>query len=265
MIPVIKSIYVYPIKGVSGVELNQSYLQKVGLVDDRRFMLVNQKNEFISQRSHKTLSQIKVDISNDANWTIHFGNNKIQFDKNTRLSDSFKCQIWEHSVECVEISKELNSWFSDLLHEEIKLVAMKQNGSRIKKYSNREGSTPVSFAHGYPILILGTASLDYLNSKLEQSVDANRFRANILVQTEIPHIEDTWTKIEIGDTLLEVIKPCARCQVVNIDQESGVSSTEPIKTISTYRKIENKIYFGANASCIKEGTLESSDQVNLKN
>ncbi len=257
----VSEIVIYPIKGLKGMSLEQSFLEPEGLQHDRRFMLVNEKNQFISQRSHAALSQIKALFSDKENLQLGFGGERIEFNINERLLELFPCTIWESEVACVEVSKEVNSWFSDLLKERIKLVALQDSKGRIKKYSNRKGSTTVSFADGYPVLLLGSASMDLLNSKLDEQVKANRFRANILLQTETPHIEDTWSKITLGESTLEIIKPCARCQVVNINQSNGISSKEPLKTLATYRAIENKIYFGANASCLQTGLIKLGDHI----
>jgi uncharacterized protein YcbX len=104
----------------------------------------------------------------------------------------------------------------------------------------------VSFADGYPYLILGTASLADLNGRLVSPVDFDRFRPNIVVATETPFEEDDWKTFQLGQSLFTGVKPCARCVMVNVDQQTAVSSKEPLKTLASYREVNNKVLFGLN-------------------
>ncbi len=254
----VEEIYIYPIKGLPGISVESSCLEKDGLRYDRKFMLVDENLSFISQRSHPILTQIEISFIN-ANILLKHNDHLLDFEVGQKESNDLNCRIWEHQVDCLEVSSLVSEWFSLILNEKVKLVRMKTNLSRIKKYSNRSGSTPVSFADGYPVLLLGTASLDLLNKKLDLPIGSDRFRPNVVVKTDLPHEEDFWKRITFGECQLEIIKPCARCQVVNIDQQSGESFKEPLKTLSTYRKEGNKIFFGANASCIIEGEIKVGD------
>ena len=138
---------------------------------------------------------------------------------------------------------------------------MGKKNVRYKKLIRGPEQVEVSLADGYPYLILGSESLDFLNSKLDQTIGYDRFRANIIVDTTEPHIEDSWTDVVIGKARFLIVKPCARCNVVTIDQHSGVKSTEPLKTLATYRRKEGKVYFGANAISRRDSHVHIGDEV----
>ena len=86
--------------------------------------------------------------------------------------------------------------------------------------------------------------MNLLNSKLENAVPANRFRANILFDGGEAHLEDSFKNIKIGGVNFRGSKPCVRCQVPNIEQETAEIKKEPNKTLATYRRGEKGIIFG---------------------
>ena len=104
----------------------------------------------------------------------------------------------------------------------------------------------VSFADGYPYLLIGQASLDHLNQRLEQPINILRFRPNIVVTGIVPHDEDAWFQFRIGDVSFHGVKPCARCVLTTIDPKTGQKGKEPLRTLSTYRQWNHKILFGQN-------------------
>lgn len=254
------SIHIYPIKGMQGVAVSSGITLERGLQNDRRYMLVDKKNTFISQRSHPQLVFFFPRISDDR-IHVSYKEDSIEIDLSTSKDKTVEATLFDKTVRGTEVSEEANQWFSQRLGEEVRLIKMNPGDVRYKKLIRGPERVEVSFADGYPYLIVGTASLDLLNSKLENSLAMHRFRPNIVVQTEEAHIEDSWKEIRIGGVEFSVIKACARCPVVTVDQETAVRSKEPLKTLATYRKMDNKVYFGANAISLKEGSIHIGDEV----
>ena len=81
----------------------------------------------------------------------------------------------------------------------------------------------VSFADGFPFLIVNLASLEELNSRLDSVIEVRRFRPNIVVEGAKAWDEDDWTSARIGDTGFTLVKPCSRCVVTTVDPDRGVS------------------------------------------
>jgi hypothetical protein len=91
----------------------------------------------------------------------------------------------------------------------------------------------------------------------------NRFRPNLVVSGAKPFEEDTWAEIKIGEVHFKVAKPCARCVLTTIDQETGIKGIEPLKTLAGYRTINNKVLFGQNLIALNEGILRENDSVEI--
>ena len=226
-------------------------------------MLADLKGQFISQRQNTELTQF-VPIRNKDAWSINYKNDTIHIKDNTFSAKQYAVDVWGCQFNANEVSEEISQWFSDKLNIPCRLLVMPNKETRIKAFQKPPYKTTVSFADGYPILTLGTASLSNLNQKLDTPISADRFRANILIETSESHNEDTWTDFKIGNELVcRNIKPCVRCQVITIDQESGIKGLEPSKTLSSYRKFENGICFGSNVIVLKEGKIKVGDKISL--
>jgi MOSC domain-containing protein len=122
----------------------------------------------------------------------------------------------------------------------------------------------VSFADGFPFLLLSEESLADLNRRLPEPLPMNRFRPNLVVAGGQPYDEDTWSRIEIGGIRLRVVKPCGRCVVTTIDQLTGERGKEPLRTLATYRKRDAEVMFGQNVVHEGPGRLRVGDAVLIR-
>jgi len=254
------SIHIYPIKGMQGIAVNSAKVLERGFEHDRRYMLIDRHGTFISQRGHPQLVFFYPEIVNDELVVKHH-DTSINIPFSASLENTIETTIFKHSVPATEVSHEANDWFSSILGQDVRLVKMADKDIRYKKLIKGPEQVEVSFADGYPYLFAGTESLKVLNSKLEHPVLLNRFRPNIVIETEEPHIEDSWDEIKIGEVGFLVIKTCARCPVVTVDQSNGLRSKDVLKALSTYRKKEKKVYFGVNAISRADGHVHIGDEV----
>ncbi len=244
----LSDIIIYPVKSLGGISLNEAEVMDRGLKYDRRWMLVDKSGKFITQRVYPQMSQINVAIENDLLKFTHKHNLDLSFyvpakDYNNEQANVV---VWEDNVNAVYVSKEADEWFREVLKINCRLVHMPEEAARLvdKKYASK--NEIVSFADAYPFLVIGQSSLDDLNSRLNEKVLMNRFRPNLVFTGGQPFDEDKWKSFKINDVIFYPVKPCARCVVTTIDQESGIKGKEPLQTLSSYRTINNKVMFGQN-------------------
>jgi uncharacterized protein YcbX len=121
----------------------------------------------------------------------------------------------------------------------------------------------VSFADGFPFLLISEESLADLNRRLAYPLPMNRFRPNLVVAGGEPYAEDGWSRMEIGNLRLQVVKPCGRCLVTTTDQDTGERGKEPLRTLATYRKVGSEVMFGQNVVHENIGRLRVGDSVTL--
>lgn len=256
----IEKLVVYPVKGMSGNIVDEVYLEKEGFRGDRRLMLVDPDGRFISQREIPELALFKVK-SEDHRLTFELDQDRYHLDLNSQEDKLTAVKLWSTNFAAQELDEKASEWISDKLSHKCRIVSLTSGSPRIKYFPKPPFQSKVSFADGYPLLLIGTASIDNLNAKLDSPISYNRFRPSILIQTHDPHIEDNWTELNIGESVIKIIKPCARCMVTTIDQNTAKRGSEPLKTLSTYRLDGNKINFGVNAIVIKPGRIRLTDKV----
>ncbi|MEZ0128341.1 MOSC domain-containing protein [Flavobacterium sp. LBUM151] len=256
----VKAIYIYPIKSLAGISCQQAFAEEMGFENDRRWMLINAENLHITQREYPILSQFYPQIS-DGKISITFEDQKHEFSINESLDQTIYTKVWEDKSEVVEVNKATSKWFSDRLGFECKLVKIIKSGDRKHESSRLKETYNVSLADGYPYLLIGTESVDFLNEKLADKITVLRFRPNIVISSQTPHEEDDFNIFKIGEVQFKNVKPCGRCIMVNNDPQKGIVKKEPLKTLSKYRNVNNSVLFGTNIVSLNSGLIKVEDEI----
>ena len=262
----IQDIYIYPIKSLGGISLQESEVHKTGLQYDRRWMLTDEGYNFISQRTCPQMALLQVNLSADFLIITH---KKTLFPSlaiplHPAEGKEVAVSIWDDVCTAFEISTSANKWFSDILNISVKLVYMPETTRRLVDADYAKKEEIVSFADAFPLLMIGQSSLDDLNLRLARPLPMTRFRPNIVFNGGAPYVEDLMYKFQIGDITFMAVKPCARCVITTIDTEFATKGTEPLKTLSTYRSSKNKIMFGQNLLYFGNGSIKVGDKLTVQ-
>ena len=260
----LSEIWIYPIKSMGGIRLQSSKVAEKGLTFDRRWMLIDENNKFITQRVHPILALFKLEKQEDA-FRIAFNGDSILLPlTKIPIGQPIKATIWDDEVITQEVSPFISNWISEKIGMSSKLVAFPENNSRPVDPSYAIHQEQVSLADGYPLLIIGQNSLNDLNHKLVSPVPMNQFRPNLVFTGGLPYQEDSWKYFSIGKNKFVGVKPCSRCVLTTVDQETGKQGKEPLATLATYRKKDNKIYFGQNVLAINYHEIHEGDEIILE-
>jgi uncharacterized protein YcbX len=259
-------INIYPVKSLPGILLKESYVEERGLQFDRRWMLVDKKNCFITQRLFPQMIFIDVKIKDKNLVFNHHQKNltPLNIDIGNTPSTEVEVRIWDDVCIAKIYDQEINEWFSQALDTTCSLVYMPNSIERKTSVKYYSGSKNVSFADGYPFLIIGEESLNFLNSKINIPIEMKNLRPNLVFSGGKPHDEDNWENIKIGEIKFSIVKPCARCVITTIDSK-GKKNKEPLATLNTYRNFNDKIMFGQNALSHNIGKIKIGDPIILKN
>jgi len=257
----LSEIWIYPIKSLGGIRLRSSKVWGKGLEFDRRWMLIDETNTFMSQRINSELALFKLE-PNATGFVVSLRDHSIELSyQKEPLLGEIKARVWDDEVVVYEVSEAHSRWFSQQLGVRCKLVSFPEENERKVDPLYAAQNDHVSLADGYPFLIIGQASLDDLNSRLAEPILMNRFRPNLVFTGGTPFEEDAWSYFTIGKNRFKGVKPCARCILITVNQESAEKGKEPLATLSTYRKRENKIYFGQNVLAIDHHEIYEGDEV----
>lgn len=256
-------IWIYPVKSLGGVRLKSSKVTEKGLLFDRQWMLIDETNTFMTQRLNPRMALFKLSMS-DNGFLVQHGTHSIVIPfEGPRQPRFFQATVWDDPVTVCEVDPAISNWFSLQLNTKCRLVYFPSEQARPVDSKFQINAENVSLADGYPFLIVGERSLHHLNSKLECAVPMNRFRPNFIFGGGAPHDEDQWKDFKIGTNRFVGVKPCSRCVLTTIDQETGVAGKEPLATLNTYRKVNNKICFGQNLLAIDHHEIFEGDEITI--
>lgn len=263
--PYLSGLYVYPIKSCGGVAAQELEVDERGFHHDRRWMLVDEANQFISQRELPRMALIGVRIEPDGLVVSAPHMPSLQVPFLPPDGKPLRTKIWDDFVETLPVSAGADRWFSEFLGVRCKLVHLPEESVRpVDPDYGREGDR-VGLADGFPFLLISEGSLAELNARLEQPLPMNRFRPNLVVGGCDPFAEDDWRVVRIGPITLRVVKPCARCAITTVDQRTASRGKEPLRTLATFRRSGSKVLFGQNLVHDEMGILRVRDPVEVLN
>lgn len=258
---VISALYSYPIKGCAALSHDQILLDERGPVWDRRWMLVDGDGLFVSQRERPALARVQPALDAESLRISTAGMPPLVIPLQAARGVPRAVTIWNDICEAWDEGRAAGEWFSQFLGDAVRLVRMTDSWFRTvdPRYAPQPAQT--GFSDGFPLLLVSEESLDDLNGRLQgqgsQPVPMNRFRPNVVVRGAGPFAEDGWRTLRAGAVTLDVVKPCARCLVTTVDQQTGTipDRAEPLATLSSYRKQGSKVLFTQNVVHRAPGSL----------
>ena len=256
MTPILSEIHIYPIKSCGGISLQTVEVGPKGPHLDRRWMLVSEEGRFISQREHPSLALVAVRHEKQHLFIKIPTGDEIKIPISNEGPD-VNVTVWKSDVLAKDQGNEAAQFFSDYLGRTCRLVFFPDQSKRqVDQQYAKNPNDEVGFADGFPFLLISEGSLDTLCRKMGTPLLMNRFRPNLVVTNCEAFAEDTWHTIKIGPISFLVAKPCSRCTVTTIDQETGIKGVEPLQTLATFRKEDKKILFGQNLVHENSGFLK---------
>jgi uncharacterized protein YcbX len=258
----VEQLIIYPVKSLGGMVKNSWMAENTGFLYDRKWMLIDQDGVFITQRQFPQLCTFDVNIVENVVHVYKEGQ-QVSWHVGEKQPEIIQTKVWNDDAHVQAVSHSVNQFFSDWLRKEVRLVREIETLKRKHFATSLNQEIQVSLADGYPYLVLGTASVQYLSERLHFPVHYSRFRPNILINTDTPHEEDEMGQINIGQSTFTMVKPCVRCQVVNINQHDGVVTKETLQELASYRRCGNGVCFGVNMVCTREGIISVGDTIKV--
>ncbi|HWS36326.1 MAG TPA: MOSC N-terminal beta barrel domain-containing protein [Actinoplanes sp.] len=245
----ITGLHTYPVKGCHRLDHDESRVEPWGLAHDRRWMIVDADGVGITQRETPRLTRLTARPRPGGLRLSAAGQPDLDLDE---PGDGTKIQVRVfRSRQPVPARLAETEWISTFLGRDARLTWQADPATRTVAAFAEPGDR-VSFADGYPILLASTASLDAVNDWLAEAGDdpvpIHRFRPNLVLDGAPAWAEDDWIgrRLRIGDTVHRVAKPCDRCRVTTIDQESGETGRQPLHVLGRYRRFGTGLLFAVN-------------------
>ncbi len=242
--------------------VNSGLLVETGLDLDRAWMVVDPRGGMLTQRDVPRLALVSTQLrSSDlvlrapGMLTLH-----VRLDT---VEAATRVQVWDDIVKAYDMGGLAAQWFTDFLGRPARLARFDPEEKRL---SNPvwTGTHPAenAFADGFPLLVVGSASLADLNQRLASrgaaAVTMQRFRPNLVLDGlqafDEDHLDEVIIDTDDGPVVLRLVKPCVRCSIPNVDPSTAEVATEPGDTLASFRadaRVQGGITFGMNAVVVE--------------
>ncbi len=263
----VEHIYTYPIKSTKSNSHETIAVKFHGLQYDRNWAIIDKDNQVITARDYPTLLEFSALPSQDE-IKIYFRGEEVAHLGYDQFQPATSVKVFKEEAIGYTYDENVNAIFTRLLGIESKLLYMGPDFARPvdSKYGGIEGDV-LNYADECPILLVSTASLQDLNSRLTEEVTMARFRPNITIKGCFPYQEDAWKKIKIGACEFRVAQACKRCVFTTIDPETLEKSPEkePLRTLATYKKHPSGggVAFGVHLIPTKIGNIKLDDALTV--
>lgn len=245
-------LYVYPVKSLGGMAVEQWPVGPEGLAFDRRWMVVTQEGMFLTQREVPAMARIRAHLA----WqdALEGRAELILLDEQGEAlrvtppggdAPRLWVTVWNDEVPALRVDPQADAWLSRRLGVSCTLVYFPQKAHR--PLSTRHGMPGEGtwFADCCPVHVLSQASVEDLSRRVGRRVDVRRFRPNVVVAETPPYAEDRWQRIRIGQVPVRMLKPCARCSIITVNPDTGQRDGEDLlAALAGYRRQGEKALFG---------------------
>lgn len=260
--PILSQINVFPVKSVGGLSLSSVWVEKQGLSFDRRFMIAKADGSMITARKYPQMVTIKSALLSDGVVFSSLGMEPLKIRYQDFKMQETPAAVWKDTFTAYTTTDDADDWFSRVLGQRVELLFSGEQSNRVREKLGQN----VSFADGYPVLVISQASLDELNRRSSELHSMDQFRTNLVVSDTKPFEEDSWKRIRIGEVEFESLKPCERCILTTVNTQRGTfrESKEPLKTLQQFRANDvGGVFFGQNLVARNEGIIRQGDKVEV--
>lgn len=232
----VTGLYIYPVKSCRGISLARARITETGFAHDREWLVVTPERRFLTQRERPKLAQIETAIAGDRLLLRQPQGQELSLPLEL-VGPEVEVTCWGDRCAAFDAGDAAAAWLTEHLGKPARLVRFDNRRRRPSEATWTQGIEALNqFSDRFPWLLTSQASLDELNSRLQQPLPMNRFRPNIVVAGLPPFAEDTVLDFIAGDMALRVSKPCTRCVITTTDQITGErSSDEPLRTLKDFR------------------------------
>lgn len=241
----LESLWIYPVKSCAGIPQENLEITNNGILWDRQWMIVDEAGQFLTQRQLPLMSQVLTALSPTA-LILRIDNYAFEIPFNKKMTETRKVKVWENLVD---------AWIEDPLID-LQLSGFLGKSVQLVRSLKCQRPNDIHFADSGPLHLVNLDSLQALNKELASPIEIGRFRANIIVSGLGPFGEDQLTDFKLGEIQLSVLKPCIRCNIINIDPSTGIKiKSEPLQKLTQMHAVQGKPAFGILLVPKNTGTL----------
>ena len=256
----VAQLYIHPVKSCGGIALQEARMEATGLAWDRAWMVVDPQGFFVTQRRLPRMALVQPELQAERMVLRAPGMPELAVPFAV-AGPALQVRVWRDMQTARDLGAEAEQWFSDFLGEPLRLVRFDPAFPRLSSKEWTGGlDAPNMFSDGYAVLVASQAALEGLNARLaragQPAVGMERFRPNLVLAGVEAHDEDHFDMLQLEadgadeGIRLQLVKPCVRCPIPNIDPATATSDPAVGDMLATYRKdprMDGGVTFGHNA------------------
>lgn len=259
----LSKLYVHPIKSMRGLQLSQAQVLPSGLAFDRALMITETDGTFITARQNpQMVTFIPSLLPNGIALTAPDGESIMVLWRDF-INEQQPTEVWGNHFTALVAPTQINVWLSRYFKLEVQLRWL---GDELSRRVKRHPEIPLTFADGYPFLLINEASFQNLQQRSPSAIHIEQFRPNIVISGAQAFDEDSWQVIRIGEIIFDLVKPCSRCILTTVSTDRGRKhpAGEPLKTLQSFRTADNgDVDFGMNMIARNGGVIRQGDSVEI--
>lgn len=260
--PTVSSLFVYPIKSARGISVFSLEVDRRGPVFDRRYMVVDDRGKFLTQRENPRLSTLSPRLV--AETLVVNAPEMPDFELPPPSAERVEVEVWGFRCLAEDLGDATARWFTDALEQSCRVVRFSDAVHRAVSKRHTDLDAEVAFADGYPLLVISLESLSELNRRLEVPLPMSRFRPNVVVRDCQPFEEDEWQTVVAPELVFDLVKPCERCKITTLNPDTLEYGKEPLATLAKFRRSKGGVSFGQNAVPHGPGRLRVGDVLRVE-
>jgi uncharacterized protein YcbX len=244
----ISRLFIYPVKSCSGIEVESLSFDQNGPVGDRRFVIASPAGDFITQREVPAMAHIQPRFNIDELVLAYPQRGEMRVSMKSSAKPQ-RVRIWSDEVTGIDCGDDVATWLSEILARSARLFMLPEQNPRRADSKYAPEDTAVSYADGFPLLVVIQESLDALSEAAQIPVDVRRFRPNVVIEgADEAFAERAWRALntENGEQL-PLVKPCERCVIPTRDPDTLERSPEVMSALKAFCRLDGRIIFGQNA------------------
>lgn len=255
----IARLFVHPVKSCAGTEVQEAVLTEAGLELDRAWMVVDAQGVFLSQRTLPRMALVRPQAEG-AGLVLRAPGMPALHLEDGLAQEPARVTVWKDTVPALDMGEAAARWLGTFLGQPCRLVRFDPAHRRLSSMHWTGGLEALNrFSDGFPVLVASDASLADLNQRLRAAghaaVGMERFRPNVVLGGVEAFDEDRVESLRIAtgdgqEAQLQLVKPCARCPIPDIDPATAESHPSVGDTLRTFRqdkRLDGAITFGMNA------------------
>ena len=259
---IVSALYSYPVKSLRGHTQQRATVTAWGPDGDRRWMLVDELGQFVTQRQLPEMCRIGAVYRGDGVYLWHLSNPRVDIHVSTASAQTpCNVTVWEDRCTALDAGDAAAAWLSHQLGRPLRLCFIPDSSHRQVSRQFAEDGDRLGFADGFPFLLCNEASLQHLSSALGRDLEMQRFRPNIVISGAPPFAEDRWRRILIAGVEFDLVKPCARCAIPTVNLADASREPDVFRVLKNHRQRDGEVFFGQNMIHRSQGQIQLGDAV----